>query len=200
MFNKKVNLFFALVIFSIFIFSGCGLQKSADKVVEEYCITLLKNGKIYDKMLDNFNSQNKNKKDITLTSSQIRNLAVACVEKMKKFNIQTKIITSEKAITSDSDEAKVEVTVEYINLDVLGKDNIFQDELQKRVKDVYDIEERKSIAIDTVIDYIPEIPVEGTRSFIVDCDYDKKQKKWVLKYPDTVTNILISTMMQGARL
>ncbi len=158
--------------------------------LDSHCITLLTKGKIYDKLLNDFTLQS-GQRDVTISDSQIRHLAVAFVERMKKCHIQTKIIAS------DTNSTKVEVTVEHVNFDSLGNDSVFQNELRRRVQNVNDMEQRQSIVIDALIEYIPEMPTEGTRSFTVECEYDQGKREWVIKYPDSVMSIFITTVMQG---
>lgn len=192
-YRKKKN-FSVIAILLIVFFGGCSFQNSPDKVVKDYCVEILKNGKVYDKMLEDFYSQNRMSRDFTLTNSQIRHFTVACIERMKKCYIQTEIVSS------DSNESKVKVTVECVNLNSLDKYVNLKDEVERRVKNINDMEQLESVAVDVLIEFIPQMPIEGVRSFTVECIYDQKQRIWKLKYPDVVLNAFISNVMQGAHL
>lgn len=191
---RKKKIFSVVAILLIVFFGGCSFQNSPDKVVKDYCVEILKNGKVYDKMLEDFYSQNRMSRDFTLTNSQIRHLTVACIERMKKCYIQTEIVSS------DSNESKVKVTVECVNLNSLDKYVNLKDEVERRVKNINDMEQLESVAVDVLIEFIPQMPIEGVRSFTVECIYDQKQRIWKLKYPDVVLNAFISNVMQGAHL
>ena len=191
---RKKKIFSVVAILLIVFFGGCSFQNSPDKVVKDYCVEILKNGKVYDKMLEDFYSQNRMSRDFTLTNSQIRHFTVACIERMKKCYIQTEIVSS------DSNESKVKVTVECVNLNSLDKYVNLKDEVERRVKNINDMEQLESVAVDVLIEFIPQMPIEGVRSFTVECIYDQKQRIWKLKYPDVVLNAFISNVMQGAHL
>lgn len=191
---RKKKIFSVVAILLIVFFGGCSFQNSPDKVVKDYCVEILKNGKVYDKMLEDFYSQNRMSRDFTLTNSQIRHFTVACIERMKKCYIQTEIVSS------DSNESKVKVTVECVNLNSLDKYVNLKDEVERRVKNINDREQLESVAVDVLIEFIPQVPIEGVRSFTVECIYDQKQRIWKLKYPDVVLNAFISNVMQGAHL
>ena len=188
---KKGKFFLVIYLFLFLSLSGCGMQASPDKVVEKYCAELLTTGKMYDKLVDNLSAENKRSKDVKFSDNQIQRLASACVERIRKCHIQSKVLAI------NGNDAKVEVTVERVKVDKILNEKNTKEQLLQKTQNIYDMKQKYNIAIDMLIDAIPQAPVDGTKSFTVECNYNQEKKEWTIKYPDGVLRNYFDSALSG---
>lgn len=182
---KQKRLFSILMVLSIFLLVGCSQSSAepADAGIKTYCKAILdrddestKKAKLpkdelEKSMVSAFANTFQSSSNGIFTNEQAERIGHAFLDELKKIQVETKLIEG------NDKEAKVEVTVNQIDLK-----EIDQAAIEKDVKDKNQNLKTKEEAIEAVanacIERIKKIKPNGKASFTVDCTYNNDKKIW----------------------
>ncbi len=181
--KKNVYFFLTLVLISVLV-SGCMKRESPEITIKNFCNAILKHDKeslskfgtnadadgFRNKMINGLAQSFQSTVGNGITNDQSRRIAEAVVDSLRKSNVSTKLISEDK------DSAVVEVTVSC--LDIGGAIDRTVNEVDRTMSPFAGNAEIIEAFTQTLVREVGNLQSSGSRSFTVNCIWDRDKKVW----------------------